>query len=105
MKPIKVNLIKFSCKWKNNENKVLVWGFPHPPKKNCCGYSDAKPSPTLCGPMNCSTPGFPVLHYLPQFAQTHIHSVGDVIQPSHPLSRSSPPALSLSQHQGLSSAH
>ena len=46
--------------------------------------------------MDCSTPGFPVLHYLPEFAQTHVHRVGDTIQPSHPLSFPSPPALSLS---------
>ena len=52
--------------------------------------------------MDCSTPGFPVLPYLPEFAQTHVHGVhrvGDAIQPSHPLSLPSPPALSLSQHQ------
>ena len=58
--------------------------------------------PTLCDPMDCSTPGFPVLHYLLEFAQTHVHQVSDAIQPSHPLSSPSPPALSLSQHQGLS---
>ena len=51
--------------------------------------------------MDCSTPGFPVLHYLPEFAQTHVHWVDDAIQPSHPLSPPSPPALNLSQHQGL----
>ena len=51
--------------------------------------------------MNCSTPGFPALHYLPEFAQTHVHQVGDDIQPSGPLLPTSPPALSLSQHQGL----
>ena len=51
--------------------------------------------------MDCSTPGSPVLHYLPEFAQTHIHWVGDAIQPSRPLSPHSPPALNLSQHQGL----
>ena len=45
---------------------------------------------TLCNPMNCSAPGFPVLHYLPEFAQTHVHWVNDVIQPSHPLSPPSP---------------
>ena len=56
--------------------------------------------PTLCDPMNCSTPGFPVHHQLPEFTQTHVHWVGDAIQPSHPLS-SSPPAFNLSQHQGL----
>ena len=57
--------------------------------------------PALCDPMDCSTPGLPVLHYLPEFAQTHVHWVGDTIQPSHPLSPPFPPALHLSQHQGL----
>ena len=57
--------------------------------------------PTLFDPMDCSTPGFPVLHYLLQFAQTHGHQVSDVIQPSHPLLPPSPPAFNLSQHQGL----
>ena len=53
----------------------------------------------LCDPMDCSTPGFPVHHQLPKLAQTHVHRVGDAIQPSHPLS--SPSAFSLSQHHGL----
>ena len=57
--------------------------------------------PTLCDLMDCSTPGFPVHHQLLEFSQTHAHSVGDAIQPSHPLSSPSPPALNLSQHQGL----
>ena len=56
---------------------------------------------TLCNPMNCSTPGLPVHHQLPEFTQTHVHQVGDAIQPSHPLSSPSPPAPSPSQHQGL----
>ena len=56
---------------------------------------------TLCDPMNRSTPGFPVHHQLLELTQTHVHWVGDAIQPSHPLSSPSPPALSLSQHQGL----
>ena len=55
----------------------------------------------LSNPMDCSMPGFPVIHHLPEFAQTHVHQVGDAIQQSHPLSLPSPPALSLSQHQGL----
>ena len=58
-------------------------------------------SPTLCDPMDCSMPGLPVQHQLPEFIQTHVHWVGDAIQPSHPLSSPSPPALNLSQHQGL----
>ena len=57
--------------------------------------------PTLCNPMNCHTPGLPVCHQFPEFTQTHVHRVGDAIQPSHPLSSPSPPALNLSQHQGL----
>ena len=52
-------------------------------------------------PVDCSTPGLPVRHQLPEFSQTHVHWVGDAIQPSHPLSSPSPPALNLSQHQGL----
>ena len=56
---------------------------------------------TLCDPMNCSTPGLPVHHQLPESSKTHVHRVSDVIQPSHPLSSPSPPALNLSQHQGL----
>ena len=56
---------------------------------------------TLCDPMDCSTPGFPVHHQLPELTQTLAHRVGDAIQPSHPLSSPSLPALSLSQHQGL----
>ena len=57
--------------------------------------------PTLCDPMNRSTPGLPVHHQLPEFTQTHVHRVGDAIQPSHPLSSPSPPAPNPSQHQGL----
>ena len=56
---------------------------------------------TLCDPMNHSTPGLPVHHQLLEFTQTHVYWVGDAIQPSHPLSSPSPPALNLSQHQGL----
>ena len=57
--------------------------------------------PTLCDLMDCSTPGFPVHHQLPELTQTHVHRVSDAIQPSHPLSSPSPPAFNLSQHQGL----
>ena len=61
----------------------------------------AQSCPTLCDPMNRSTPGLPVHHHLLEFTQTHIHWVGDAIQPSHPLSSPSPPALNPSQHQSL----
>ena len=57
--------------------------------------------PTLCDPMDCSTPSLPVHHQLPEFTQTHVHWVGDAIQPSHPLLSPSLPAFNLSQHQGL----
>ena len=67
----------------------------------CCCCSVAQSCLTLCDPMDCSTRGFPVHHHLPELAQTPVHSVGDVIQPSHPLLSHSPPAFNLSQHQGL----
>ena len=61
----------------------------------------AQSCPTLCDPMNRSTPCLPVHHKLPEFAQTHVHQVSDAIQPSHPLSSPSSPAPNPSQHQGL----
>ena len=63
--------------------------------------SVAQSCPTLCDPMNRSTPGLPVHHHLPEFTQTHVHRVHDAIQPSHPRSSPSPPAPNPSQHQSL----
>ena len=63
--------------------------------------SVAHSCPTLCDPVNCSTPGLPVHHQLPEFTHTSVHWVGDAIQPSHPLLSPSPPAPNPSQHQGL----
>ena len=63
--------------------------------------SVAQSCPTLCDPMDCSTPGFPVHRHLPELIQTHVHRVSDAIQPSHPLSSPSLPALNLSQLQSL----
>ena len=63
--------------------------------------SVAQSCPTLCDPMNRSTPGLPVHHQLPEFTQSHVHWVSDAIQPSHPLSSPSPPAPNPSQHQSL----
>ena len=63
--------------------------------------SVAQLCPTLCDPMNHSTPGLPVHHQLPEFMQTHVHRVSDAIRPSHPLSSPSPPAANPSQHQSL----
>ena len=69
---------------------------------NLVQFSSVTPScPTLCDPMNCSTPGLPVHHQLPEFVQTHVHWVGDAIQPSHPLLSPFPPAPNPSQHQSL----
>ena len=64
-------------------------------------FSVAQLCLTLCDLMDCSRPGFPVFHQLPELAQTHVHWVGDAIQPSHRLSSPTPPAFNLSQHQGL----
>ena len=65
--------------------------------------SAAQSCPTLCDPMDCSMPGFPVHHQLPELIQTHVHWVGDAIQSSHPLLSSSPPALSLQMNQFFTS--
>ena len=64
-------------------------------------FSDSVQTLSDCDPMDCSMPGLPVHHQLPELAQTHVHPVRDAIQLSHPLSSPSPPAFSLSQHQGL----
>ena len=66
----------------------------------CCYCLVAQSCPTLCNPMDCSTPGLPVPPHLPEFAQIHVHCISDAIQPSHPLTPSSS-ALNLSQHQGF----
>ena len=70
-------------------------------KKKCQFSSVAQSCPTLCDPMNHSMPGLPVHHQLLESTQTHVHWVGDAIQPSHPLSSPSPPAPNPSQHQSL----
>ena len=64
-------------------------------------FSSIQSCPTLCDPMDCSTPGLPVHHHLPEFTQTPVHWVGHAIQPSHPLWSPFPPAFNLSQHQDL----
>ena len=67
----------------------------------CCCCSVTQSCPTFCDPMDCSTPDFPVLHCLPDFAQTHVHWVGDTIQSFHSLFSPCRPAFNLSQYQGL----
>ena len=73
--------------------RIIMW--------SCCYCSFTKSCLTLCDRMDCNTPGFPVLHHLPEFAQTHVHWVDDAIQPSHSLLSPSPLAFNLSQNQGL----
>ena len=96
----KDTVMKFAWSWISSSEKAvlyLIW----------CLLSSVQFSSviqlclTLCNLMNHSTPGLPVHPQLPEFTQTHVHNVGDAIQPSHPLSSPSPPALNLSQHQGL----
>ena len=84
--------------------QLIGWGPPtllriiYLKSTDCC-YSIAQPCPILCTPMDCSMPGFPVLHCLLELAQTHVHWVSNAIQPPHLLSPLSPLALNLSQHQ------
>ena len=92
--------------WFSNITSMLTWKLEtnfHVTFKcnlHCC-YSVNKSCPTLCDPMDCSTPGFPVLHHRLGFAQTHVHWVSDIIQPSRPLFSPCPPAFNISWHQGL----
>ena len=81
-------------------DQYLYWYFSCFLEDECC-CSVTKSCPTLCKPMDCITRGFSVHHHLPELALTHVHRVGDAIQPSHPLPLPFPPALNLSQHQGL----
>ena len=80
------------------EHPLKLWGtvLSHPQFS-----SVTQLCPTLCDPMDCSMPGFPVHHQLPELTQTHVHQIGGTSQPSHPLLSPSPPTFSLSQHQGL----
>ena len=80
------------------DNTSLRWNsFVKSDPGNCCSVAQLRP--THCDHVDCALPGFPVHHQLPEFTQTHVHWVGDAIQPSHPLSSPSSPALNLSQHQ------
>ena len=83
---------------------ALAGGFftMEPRRKPSQFSSVAQSCPTLCDPMNRSTPGLPVHHHLPEFTQTHVHRVSDAMQPFHPLSSPSPPAPNPSQHQSFS---
>ena len=104
-----MNSVKFQNTKSTRTNQLHFYTSNEQPKKIikkiipftvllCCSAS--KSHPTLCDPMDCSAPGFPVLHYPLEFAQTHVHWIGDAVQPSHPLSSPSP-TFNSSQHQGL----
>ena len=98
------SLWSFTDMLKNLLTTKLAVGYPELSK--CCQFIvvvivQSLSHIWLCNPMDCSIPGFPVLHYLLEFAHTHVHWVGDAIQQSHPLTPFSPPALNLSQYHGL----
>ena len=91
-----------SMEWQKSRTQLSDQTTTNPCTYMKCQFSSVDQScPTLCDPMNHSTPGLPVHHKLPEFTQTHIHRVSDAIQPSHPLSSPFPPAPNPSQHQSL----
>ena len=96
-----------SASYMHNQSNILIskalnhipYSHSHVLTFNSVQFSSvAQSCPTLCNPMNCSTPGLPVHHHLPEFTQTHVHRAGDAIQPSHPLLSPIPPAPNPSQH-------
>ena len=93
----------YHTKWSQTNT---IWYQLSVESKNMTQFSSVnsvtQSCPILCSLMDCSTPGLPVHHQFPEFTQTHVHWVGDAIQPSCPLSSPSPPAFNLPQHQGLS---
>ena len=105
----RTNLIRLECRiiyvpefLENDTTRITggnSWVVYLTVNKCCCSVTQS--CPTLCDPMDCSTPGFPVIHYLLKSAQTLVHWVGGTIQLSCPLLCPSPPAFSLSQHPGL----
>ena len=101
-KPFKIILIQVYTPTTDAEEAELDWFSKDLQYLLSVQFSSVTQScPTLCNPMNHSTPGLPVHHQLPESTQTHVHRVGDAIQLSHPLSSPSPPALNLSQHQSF----
>ena len=88
-----------SCELLEAKDDIIFFSFFKHVKNQFSSVTQS--CPALCDPMNHSTAGLPVHHQLPEFTQTHVHQVGDAIQPSHPLSSPSPPAPNPSKHQGL----
>ena len=103
------HLIGFKCKCLKKPDRLsLITGLWEQGNQNVITFKGAfrfssvnQSCLSLCDPMNSSTPGLPIHYQLPESTQTYVHCVSDAIQPSHPLSSPSPPALTLSQHQGL----
>ena len=93
-----VNYVLFSSTGRNLKYREARWSLNV--RLTICYCSVAQLCPPLCSPMDCIMPGFPVLHHLLELAQTHVHWVGDAIQPSHPLSSPSRPTFHHSQHWG-----
>ena len=99
--PIKIQLAQ-SCGLADHTALVFNYSTLPPLLENSHQFSSvAQSCPILCDPVDCSTPGLPVLHHLPEFTKTNVQWVRDAIQPSHPLSSPSPPAPNPSQHQSL----
>ena len=93
--------VKLSPAWAGRFFTTKPPGKPPIPYYHIQFSSVTQSCPTLCDPMNCSMPGLPVHHHLPEFTQTHVHRVSDATQSSHPLLSPFPPAPNPSQHQGL----
>ena len=96
---------KITMLWEHKDDQILHQGLSPGEQTYCWGKvqfnSVSQSCPTLCDPVDCSTPSLSFYHQLPELTQTHVHRVDDAIQPSHPLSSPSPLTFNLSQHQGL----
>ena len=97
--------LQYTCLGKSHGQRNLVgcspWHCRESDMTSVQFSSVTQLCPTLCNPKNCSTPGLPIHHQLPEFTQTHVHRVSDAIQPSHPLSSPVPPAPNPSQYQSF----
>ena len=103
MKNLRIYSLNKSCIYCRAVLVIFITLYIIAPQFSSVQFSSvAQSCPSLCNLKDCSTPGLPVHHQLQELAQTHVHGAGDAIQPSHPLSAPSPPAFTLSQHQGLS---
>ena len=105
--PLNIWIMLIKINYKKMYHLILCMLPAHPVWRHRCYFmsiqfsSVTQSCPTLCDPMDCSMPGLPVHHQILELIQTHVHWVGDAIQPFHPLSYPSLPTFNLSQHQGL----